>query len=249
MIWIVDTFREQRKLIALAAASIILIAVGIYFGVSYYRSRESSAQVTFGRGMAFYHAAIDPEAPDDPYGKGPQPVFRNDTARYEAASKEFSDVLSLHRSSKLGVLAQYYLGLSQLRLGQPEEAVKNLEVVRNNTRDLTIGYLAKKLLAQQYLDQGNARGAREILEGMVQDPQCDLPAELLRVELANAHMVLGNEEDALKLLREMRDQGQTGMFQSLVLERLGQLEAITNISGGDSSSEEENPAPDPIPEP
>jgi len=248
MIRIVETFREQRKLIAIGVAGAILLAVGIYFAMNYYRSRELSAQLVLSRGMAFYHAAIDPEAPDDPYGQGPQPVFRSETARNEAAGKEFSDVVSLHRSSKLGVLAQYYLGLCQLRLGQEEEAVRSLEVVRNNTRDITMGYLAKKILAQHYLDKGNARGALEILEGMVQDPQCDLPMELIQVEMASAYVALGRNEDALKLLREMRDQGQPGVFQSLVIEKLNQIEAVTDTSGEDSAPEGENPVPETIPE-
>jgi predicted negative regulator of RcsB-dependent stress response len=242
MIRIVDTFREQRKLIALGAATLVLLAVGIYFGVNYYRTREMSAQEMLGRGMAFYHAAIDPEAPDDPYGQGPQPVFRSETARYEAAAKEFSDVIAFYRSSKIGVLAQYYLGLSQLHLGQEEEAIKSLEVVRNNTRDITMGYLAKKLLAQYYLDNDNPRGALEILEGMVEDPQCDLPMELVRVELASTYVALGRNEDALKLLREMRDQGQPGAFQSMVLEKLNQIEAVTEVSG-ETAMPESGPEP------
>jgi predicted negative regulator of RcsB-dependent stress response len=249
MVSIVDVFRSQGKLIAIAAASLVLLGAGIFFGLSYYQGRNMAAQIALGEGMSLFHATIDPEAPDDPYGQGPVPAFRSEEARYQAASQEFSNVIEQYGSSKLGVLAHYYLGLCQLRLGQEDEAVQSLEVVRSNTRDRTVGYLGKKVLAQYYLNSGNGKAAQEILEGMIRDPQCDLPKEVLKVDLANAYAALGKGEEAANLLQEAQAESQGSMFQTMINDKLNELKALSSVSPNEGSSEKKDPpAENPDPE-
>jgi len=205
----------------------VVLAAMIYFGLQYLRSREALAQQGFTKALDFYHAQIDPAAQDDPYAKGPNPVFRNDTAKYQAAAKEFSTIISKHGFSKLAAVSRYYLGLCQLQLGQKDEAVKSLEAVRNNTKDRTVGYLARKVLAQIYMSSGNPKGAQEILESMVSDPQSELPQEDVKIQLAQVYAAQGKRDQALKLLREARDQAQLSrsMLVGQIAKQLQQLES------------------------
>jgi predicted negative regulator of RcsB-dependent stress response len=225
MIRFIEFFRTNGKLIGIVGIGVVAVAVGLYFGLDYLDTREMRAQQQLGKGIDFYHARVDGSALDDPYGKGPTPLFRTHTARYEAAAKEFQSVISQYGSSKLAVLARYYLGLTQLRLGKNEEAVRLLEAVRNNSKDRTVGYLARKVLAKHQLDTGNYKGAQELLQGMIKDPQCDLPREDLRVDLARALEAQGKREDALKVLREARDEAGRSMLQSMVMQELTRIEA------------------------
>lgn len=224
IIQIVEFFRERGKLIGIAAAAAALIGVGVYFTLEYLDSRDLAAQYQLGKALEYYHARIDAAAPEDPAAKGPEPVFRSDAARIQAADKEFSGIVAKYGSSKVGVIARYYHGLCQLRLGQKNEGVQSLEAVRNNTKDRTLGYLARKVLARNDLDSGNFKGAQENLEGMIKDPQCELPKEDLKLDLARVYESQGKRDEAIKVLRQARDESSRSMLQSTVAQELNRLE-------------------------
>ncbi len=231
MIQLIDFFRENGKAVGIAAVAVVLVAIGVYAGLQYLDSRQGQAQEQLAKGMSFFHAAVAPDASEDPYAKGPAPVFRSDKAKYEAAAREFSSVVSRYGYSKLSVVARYYLGLSQLQLGQKKEAIQNLETVAGNSRGRTVGFLAKKVLAADYSDSGNYRGAREILEGMIRDPQCDLPKEDLNLDLSRVLVALGKRDEAIKVLREAGTQGsQFSLLKQRLMTELDKLQK-TPMSG------------------
>jgi len=224
MVRIVDTLRLRGRALGILAGVIVLLVMGGYFSLKYLSQRELRAQEELGRAMELYHAQIDASAPDDPYSKGPLPVFRNEEAKYKAAGEAFSLIHSGYGSSKVAVIARYYQGLSQMKLGQKEDAVRNLEEVKNNTRDRTLGYLAKKVLATYYMESGNQTEASTILEGMIRDPQCELPKEALRVELVRAYLGAGNLDQARKTLKEAREDTSGGMLTSMLTQEFERLE-------------------------
>ncbi len=221
---IVEFFRTQGKVVAAVAIAVALLAIGGYFGNDYLQAREQQMQQQLGRALDAYHARIDPKAAEDPYAKGPEPTFRSESAKYQAAVKQFSALASKYGSGKLGIAAKYYLGLCYLRLGQNNEALRALEEVRNNSRDKTLGYLAKKVLARYYLSAGNYKASQEILDGMLRDPQCDLPKEDLDVDLARVYDAQGKRSEALKLLRKAREESSTSGFQPLIVQEMNRLE-------------------------
>jgi predicted negative regulator of RcsB-dependent stress response len=216
IIQVIEFFRGNGVKIGIAAAAAVILGVGIYGGLQYLEKREVQAQEQLGKGMDFFHGQVSADAKDDPYGKGSTPTFRSDAAKYQAAAKEFSSVASRQSYSKTSIVARYYLGLAQLQLGQKKEAIRNLETVASNSRDRSVGYLAKKVLATNHLNSGNYRGAREILDGMIKDPQCDLPREDLIVQLSRVLVAEGKRDEAIKILREAVSQG------SAAFNRLGQ---------------------------
>jgi predicted negative regulator of RcsB-dependent stress response len=225
---LIEFFKVQGKNVAIGVAAAVVVAAAIYLGMQYLQSRDTQAQQEFGKALDFFHAQVDPGAQDDPYAKGSNPVFKSDTAKYQAAVKEFSSLSSRYGFSKLAVLARYYQGLCQLELGQKDDSVKSLEAVRNNTKDRTTGYLARKVLARIYLKSGNPKGAQEVLESMVADPQCQLPQEDIKIQLAQVYAAEGKRDQAIKVLREARDQAQLSrsMLGAQISKELQQLEAL-----------------------
>ncbi len=222
----VELFRSRAKILTVAAVGVILVAVLIYFGMGYLESRDNSAQQELAKGMDYYHGMIDAKnAKDDPFALGPIAVFRTEEDKCRAASKIFSSLASRSGSSKLGAMGRYYLGLCQIRLGQKNEAVASLEAAAGNTADRTVGYLAKKVLATYYVDNGDAKKGQEILQGMLKDPQCDLPKEDLQLDLSRAFMAQGKRDDALKVLKEAQDAGGGGMLQSVIFQELGRIQS------------------------
>jgi predicted negative regulator of RcsB-dependent stress response len=211
-------------MIAIILAGLGVVALAAYFGAQWLEGRDAQAQQQLARGIELFHARVDTAASDDPYAKSPiDPVFKTEAAKYKAAAAEFSSVASKYGSSKLAVVARYYLGLSELRQGQQDEAVRTLETVSNNSKDRTTSYLARKLLARLYINSGNPKGAQALLEGMIKDPQCDLPREDLRVELSRALVTQGKRDEALKVLRDTGDAGR-GLLHSMVARELTRIE-------------------------
>jgi tetratricopeptide (TPR) repeat protein len=221
---IVELFRERGKMIATVAAAGLLVVAGIFFGIQYLDTREARAQDQLARGMDFFHAKVDPTALDDPYGKGTEPLFRTEEAKYKAAYKEFSAVASSWGVSKLAIIARYYQGLTEMRLGRKEEGLRSLEAVRYNTKDRTVAFLARQAIADYYLQTGNPKGAREVHEEMIKDPQCMLPKAMLQLGLARALDGLGKRDEAIKILKEARDGSGRSMLVSLIVQELNKLE-------------------------
>ena len=210
----VEILRARAKIISLAGAALVLLLVGIYFGLHYLDARDNAAQQELAKGMDYYHGMVDAaNAKDDPYANGVVPIFRSDEAKYRAASTFFSSVASRHGSSKIGVIGRYYLGLCQKQLGLKSEAIATLQAVAINTSDRTVGYLAQKVMASYYVETGDAKRGQEILQAMLKDPQCDLPKEDLQVDLSRAYMAQGNRTEALKVLRDAQEAGSGGMLQ------------------------------------
>ena len=222
----VEMLRARAKIITLAAVGVALVLLAGYLGMDYLQSRDNGAQQELAKGMNFYHGMVDAaNAKDDPYALGPTPVFRNDESKYRAATAIFSSLASHHGSSKLGVMARYYLGLCQQQLGQKAEAMATLEAASNNTSDRTVGYLAKKVMASYYVESGEAQKGQEILQGMLKDPQCDLPKEDLQVDLSRAYMAQGKKAEALKVLQDAQEAGSGGMLQSLVFQEMSRIQS------------------------
>lgn len=219
----VELIRARGRYIALGAGALIVIGLGIYFALGYLERKDNEAQQILSLGIEFYHARVDASALDDPYAKGRDPVFRNEEAQYQAAGKEFAKVISRFGSSKLAIVARYYQGLCQMRLGQKEEALKSLESVGNNTKDRSMGYLAKRVIAKLYLEKGNNKGAQQLLEGIIADPQCEIPKEELKLQLARTFLAMGKKEDAIKTLKEARDGAARSSFQSQIVQELNRL--------------------------
>lgn len=217
--------RENRKKVGVLFLAVIAVMIGIYGGYQYLGNREMQAQVQLAKGLDYLNATVASDATDNPYSKGPLPTFRSDKAKYQAAANEFSSAASGFSFGSVSVVARYYLGLSQLQLGQKQEAIKNLESVASDSKSHTVGYLAKKLLASAHSDSGNNKGAQAILEGMIRDSKCDLPKEDLSIQLSRVLVAQGKQADAIKVLVDANSQGNAfGAFKQQVVSELEKLQ-------------------------
>jgi predicted negative regulator of RcsB-dependent stress response len=207
IVQLIEFVRENGKKIGIVAVALVLVAIAAFFGLQYLEDREMQAQERLGKGIGFFHAQIAPDAKDDPYGKGPSPTFRSDSAKYQAAAREFAAVADGYSFGKIAIVARYYLGISQLRIGKKKEAVQNLESVAGNSKNRALGFLAKRALAVEYGSSGNHKAAADLLTSMIKDPQCQLPGEELSIQLAKVLDAQGKRSEAIKVLREANAQG------------------------------------------
>jgi predicted negative regulator of RcsB-dependent stress response len=239
IIQLIEYFRENGKKIGIATAIVVFLALGIYSGLQYLKGMEAKAQESLGKGIEYFHAQVAADATDDPYGKGSSPTFRSDLAKYKAAAKEFSSIVDGHNFGKITVTARYYLGLSQLQMGQKQEAIRNLESVSINSKERTLGYLAKKILATEYAKTGNYKGARDILDSMIKDPQCQLPKEDLSLQLSRVLVSQGKRDEAIKVLRDASSQG--AAFSAYQQQLTTELDKLQKTPVADSNPQQARP--------
>jgi len=205
MIHLVEAFRTHGIKIVAGAALVLVLLIGGYVGIWYLGRRDVQAGQMLGKGIDLFHALVSPDASDNPYAKGRTPEFRTDAAKYEAARKEFAAIVSDYGHSGVSVIAGYYLGLTQLKLGQTKEAIQSLEEVGGNSEDLTVASMAKMALATHYAEAGNTQQAQGILEGLMKDPQVQIPKQAVGIQLAHVLAAAGKRDEAVKVLRDARD--------------------------------------------
>ena len=244
MVRLVGLFRINRGKIAAAIIVIIVIALGFWAWFRYLDSRANAAGAMLGRGMAFFAASVSPEAEDNPFAKGDTPLFKSDEDKYQAAAKEFSATIDSFGAGEAGKSARYYLGLTQLKLGKNEEALKNLEFVAFGSGSRTIGFLAKKALAVYHAESGNAKDAEELLRGMIKDAKCDLPKEDIAMQLSRILVAEGKKDEAVKVLREVSESSQ--IFGTYNQELLAEIEKLQkDAPAAAAPSAPDAPAEDP----
>jgi predicted negative regulator of RcsB-dependent stress response len=203
MLHSVEFLRVHGSKVVAVAVAVVVLAFGIYGGIQYLNNKKAQAQAAFANGLKYFHTDITAGAEKDPSGKSASPKFKDEAAKYQAAAKEFSSVASGHIYDKQLILAaRYYLGLSQLQLGQKKEAAQSLESVTGSSSNRTIGYLAKKVLAMIHMESGDYKKAQALLDGMIKDPQCDIQKEDLVVQLSRVLVAQGKRDEAIKNLRE-----------------------------------------------
>lgn len=205
MIHLVEAFRTHGTKIIAGAALALVLAIGIYVGIWYLGRRDVQAGQMLGRGIDFFHALVSPDASDNPYAKGATPEFRTDTAKYEAAKKEFAAIVSDYGYSGVSAIAGYYLGMTQLKLGQTKEAIQTLEEVGGSSKDLTVASLAKMALATHHAETGKIQEAQGILEGLMKNPQGQIPRQAVGIQLAHVLAAQGKRDEAIKVLRDARN--------------------------------------------
>ena len=233
----VGLLRDNRSKIVVAVIVIIVLALILWAFSSYLDNRAAAAGAMLGRGMAFFSANVSANADDDPYARGETPIFKNEEDKYQAAEKEFSAAVDSFGAGEAGKTARYYLGLTQLKLGKKEEAQKNLESAAYGSGSRTVGFLAKKALAGLYADSGNAKGAEDLLRGMIKDAKCDIPKEEIGLQLAGILTAEGKRDEAIGVLREVSEASPVfGVYNqqlTVEIERLQKDVPVTDTPAGE----------------
>ena len=221
----IEFLRINAKWIGIGATALVVVGLGTFWGMLYLDARDVEAQQRLSRGIEYFHASIASDKAEETGNADSIPSFKSEKEKYEAAAREFSSVASLRGHAKISVIARYYLGLAQLKLEQNKDAIGNLESVAGNSRNQTLGFLAKNVLATYYLNSPNYQEAEKILESMIGDPQCDLPKDELSLKLSQALVAQGKRDEAITVLTDASTQDTTSdPFKQKVMEELERLQ-------------------------
>ncbi|MGH9447562.1 MAG: tetratricopeptide repeat protein [Terriglobia bacterium] len=177
-------FAENNYYALIAGVVIIILAVvSVYSWRRYEQRRELAANTLLGEALGAFNAYVGSASPDA-LGPGAQ-AFDTPQQKYQAALKQFSEVVEKYAGLKAGEIALYHVGICQAQLGKTNVAVKTLEEAARSS-DAEIASLSRLALAGELARGGNLSQAQTIYTQLAAHPTESVPAATAWLALANA---------------------------------------------------------------
>lgn len=184
-----EQFIERNQKIILWAVSVIVVIIAGYIGFTRFvlspRETEARSEM-FMAEMNFERDSFQ--------------LALNGDAQYPG----FLDIISTYRFTKSANLARYYAGISQLMLGNFEDAKKNLKKFR--PRDQILGAMATGAIGDAYLELGDKQAAaRYYRKAYLYNPN-DLTTPMFLFKAGLLFEEMGQPAEALKLYERIQNE-------------------------------------------
>ena len=189
--------QHQKKLIMVAVVVAVIAAAAL--GSWYYeQNQDSAASVDLAKALNTYSAPLRPA------GMPPDPQFQTFTSseeRAKAAQPEFRAIVEKDRHTNSAQIAQYFLGLTDLDLGDQAGAERELKQVAG-ARNHDVSSLAKLALASLYHDTNRDPQAIELYKDLIAKPTRTVSKARAQLELATLYQTKDPQE-ARKILEQV----------------------------------------------
>ncbi len=212
--WAVE---HQQSLIYGGIIAALILA--IFLGYTYYtRHRNQLAQSDLSAALATYQAPL--RAPGQPPEAG-QLSFASVQERAKAAQPQFARVVQQYGSTRSGIIANYFLGLADVDLGDTKGAETHLrQVVDAKAPDLVA--LSKFALANVYRGANQNADAIKLYQDLIAHPATTVPKSMAQLELA-ALYAPKQPQDARKLYEDIQKENPQGPAAAIAANRLEDL--------------------------
>ena len=198
--------------------TLVLVGAGLLLGgLAIYRSRQAqSAHTLFSVALKQYHGVVLS-------GTGAEPTpgvvtFNSSEERYQASLLAFQDVAENFGGYDAGRLAEYYMSICHIAVGNLDVGLNSLETVREGKRDL-LYYLASRSLAAVKIEVGDFVGASEMYRSLVDDTENPLPKDYLLFALGKNEERTGNDVQAQQYYERILAEHPTSQLRGEVTER------------------------------
>jgi TolA-binding protein len=177
--WAVE--HEKVLIIAVVAALLVVgVAVGAWF---YLQKQDAAASYDLGQAIRTFDAPLRPAGmPADPQ----QQSFTSAAERAKAAQAQFQQVIQKYPHTRSADFAQYYLGLSDIALGDNAGAERELKEVAG-AHDQDLGSLARMALAGFYRDTNRIDDAIRLYKELEAHPTNTVPKVRAQLDLASIY--------------------------------------------------------------
>ena len=195
------THRKDLTRWIIIAIAVVAVAGGIFW---YLRYQNSVRERDLNNAFAVAARPVGPAAP------GAANSFPTESAKTQAVTKAFSDVVAKDGGSKQGYIAEYYLGTLKAKNGDNQGAEAELAKAADSGSE--IAPLAKVALAQLLAGDNKLPQAQSLLQSIV-----DKPTDL--VSKAQAEILLArldessNPQQAKKMLQTVSSDSKDPVVQ------------------------------------
>lgn len=204
----VDTFDElllyveEHGWLLLTLVLAVVLAGGTLGGFYWYSLRqERQATTALGAALLTYEAPVQTGLPPLP-GEGPQKTFPSESAKLQAAEKEFAAVRQNFPRTRAALLSKHYEALCKFENGETQAALAALEEL-SRAPDRNVAALAQHRLAGFYESQGRRADAEKLYRQLAEHPTITVPRATAMLALANL-LAASNPLEARQLLEQVR---------------------------------------------
>lgn len=202
---VTEVLQSKTKEVLIAVAAVIVLAVVIVGWRYYAGSRDEKASFQLASAITAFEESNQ----------------KQDKASYQKAADEAQKTIDGYGSTPAGVIAKYYLALSQDRLGDTANSEKNMQEVAERG-DASIKGVARFALAHMQASHGGSAKAIETLTQLYGSG--DYPKSAVAYDLASIYETGGKLEEAKqyygKVITESPDSRFRGDSEA-ALKRLG----------------------------
>ncbi|MGH9542307.1 MAG: tetratricopeptide repeat protein [Terriglobales bacterium] len=189
-------YQKQILIGAIAVAVAIAVVVGV---LDWARTRNARAEALLSSGLETLHAPLANAAEPAPAGVQ---TYNDAQERARAAQASFRAAADSYAGTESGREARYYLGLTEIDLGNTAGAETDLKAVAAG-KDARVASLAQNALANLYASEGKSAEAQALFEKLIAHPSNVVPRPLAMMELAELQSVT-NPAAAGKLYQQIQ---------------------------------------------
>jgi len=213
-----EWLQENRNSVLLFTAVLVAVLVVGIGGIIWYSNRVEAAQQAFGSAMQTYLTPVADPASPAPAGVKTYPSI---TARAQAAQTQFAQVASQYGWLDSGKNAAYFLGLTEIQLGQTAQAQADLQKVASSS-DHGLAALAQMALASLDAQSGRVADAISIYQNLAAHPAVTVPAGEAKLALA-ALEETSNPQQAKQIYAELKDKDKDTAAGQIAAQKLAKL--------------------------
>ena len=195
----------------LATGIVVLALLGVYLWQLYSQSVEDELQTKFSDALAMFHGSLadDQSASGLPGEEATPPnqtkyQFETAEERSEAALGAFRDLSEDYEGLRLGALARYYVALTLMDLEKPDQARSELEGLIAESEYPDINNMVRNSLVQIAVAHNDHEEAVAQLQKILDEPSPNFPQQVVLSRLAQSYEALGNDEEALKVYKQIK---------------------------------------------
>jgi len=182
--------------------AVIIVALAVLGWRTYSVQQTAKSSAAFRNAMQVFEAptGTQPAVPPVPG----EPSFKDDNAKFTAATQKFEDVARKYPRTQSGQLASYYAGLSLEQLGKNDEAKQWFATaIKGNNSDYSS--LARFELAKVDDKTGQGQEAEKLYQQLMAKPSVLVPKPVAMLALAQ-HYRDKNPSEAAKVYDQIKAQ-------------------------------------------
>jgi TolA-binding protein len=212
------TVEHRSTLIISVAAVAIVLAAGI--GGWYYLSAQDEKA-----SLELSQAVRTMETPLRPAGTPEQPDYPSYTSakdRYQAAQKQFQDIVNKYPHTHTADMAHYFLGVTAVDLSDNAAAERNFkEVASAGNKDVSA--VAKFALASLYGETNRSKEAIPIYQELINKPTTTVSKVTAQLQLADLYQNSNQPLDAKRLYEQVKKDNSGNEAGQIATQKLAQL--------------------------
>lgn len=205
---------NRAPVIRWAIAAVLAIGL-LVAGLVVWHQRSQAANQLLDKALDVYQTPLAPPGQPLPPGLKTYPTAK---ARANAAYPLFEKVASQYGWERAGAMAEYFAGVTQIDLNEPQQAEATLKKA-SHSHQSGVAALAKLALANLYGQQGQTSKAESLFKALIAHPTNTVTKGAAMLQLAQMYETT-NPQQAKLIYAQIQDQDKGSQAAQIAEQKL-----------------------------